>query len=82
VSAAIGNGGTADPDFCGVPGGPDTIIAAAPDVFNHNVETIPRLYPEVRPGADYRRSLDLLRACSRSFLADDQSGLMVWVGRN
>jgi len=38
-----------------------TVLAAGPDVFSHNLETVPRLYPEVRPMADYQRSLDLLK---------------------
>ncbi len=38
----------------------DTVIAAKPDVFNHNLETVPRLYPTIRPGARYFRSLRLL----------------------
>jgi len=47
-------------DFAGRLGSVDAVVDAAPDVFNHNVETIPRLYPDVRPGADYRRSLEVL----------------------
>ena len=39
----------------------DTILAAGPHVLNHNVETVPRLYSQVRPQADYRRSLQLIR---------------------
>lgn len=38
-----------------------TVLAANPDVFAHNLETVPCLYPEVRPMADYRRSLDILK---------------------
>ena len=38
-----------------------TVITAIPSVMNHNVETVPRLYPEVRPQADYKRSLEVLR---------------------
>ena len=68
------------PDFRGVPGAADTIIAAAPDVFNHNVETVPRLYAEVRPGADYRRSLDLLRYVRDHSILLTKSGLMVGLG--
>ena len=48
------------PDLQGDVKALETIIAAGPDVINHNIETIERLYPEVRPEADYRRSLDLL----------------------
>lgn len=48
------------PDFQGEPKALQKVVAAGPDVINHNVETVPRLYPTVRPGADYRRSLILL----------------------
>ena len=48
------------PDFGGDGAAIDRVAAAGPDVFNHNVETVPRLYPIVRPKAVYRRSLDLL----------------------
>ncbi len=53
----------------------------APDVFNHNLETIPRLYPKVRPGADYHGSLELLRRFKecRPELAT-KSGLMLGLG--
>ena len=49
------------PDFQGDPEALATVMAEAPDILNHNLETVPRLYREVRPGARYRRSLDLLR---------------------
>lgn len=49
------------PDFQGDESALRTIISAQPDVINHNIETVLRLYPEVRPQADYMRSLDLLR---------------------
>lgn len=55
------------------------ILSARPDVLNHNLETVPRLYPLVRPEADYRRSLDILRAASRAGLVT-KSGLMVGLG--
>ena len=69
------------PDFLG---DKDSIIAAAdckPDIFNHNVETVPRLYNEVRPMADYRRSLDLLHLV-KSTQPDilTKSGFMVGLG--
>lgn len=68
------------PDFRGVAEAVDIIIDACPDVFNHNVETVPRLYSSVRPGADYRRSLDLLRAVGSRSQIVTKSGLMVGVG--
>lgn len=48
------------PDFGGSREAVDTVLAAGVDVFAHNVETVKRLYPRVRPGADYERSLGLL----------------------
>lgn len=48
------------PDFQGSHSALDTVIEANPEIFSHNIETVPRLYPSVRPGASYRRSLDLL----------------------
>lgn len=49
------------PDFGGALDALEAVVAAAPDVLGHNVETVPRLYPLARPGAGYRRSLELLR---------------------
>ena len=49
------------PDFKGDKASLVTVLKESPDVLNHNVETVPRLYPQVRPQADYRRSLDLLQ---------------------
>jgi lipoic acid synthetase len=48
------------PDFQGSLSALDTVIEVNPEIFSHNIETVPRLYPVVRPGASYRRSLDLL----------------------
>jgi lipoic acid synthetase len=68
-------------DFGGDLAAVDTVAAAGPDVFNHNVETVPRLYPEVRPQADYARSLRVL-ARVREVRPDlpTKSGLMVGLG--
>lgn len=49
------------PDFKGSRASLETVLAAGPDILNHNVETVPRLYKRVRPGASYRQSLELLR---------------------
>jgi lipoic acid synthetase len=49
------------PDFKGDRSALSTVLRERPDVLNHNVETIPRLYPQVRPQAVYRRSLELLK---------------------
>lgn len=68
-------------DFRGDLARVDEVVAAAPDVFNHNVETIPRLYPTVRPGSDYGRSLGVLaRADEDSPEMPTKSGLMVGLG--
>ena len=49
------------PDFLRKPGALEIVVAARPDVFNHNLETVPRLYLDVRPGARYFHSLRLLQ---------------------
>jgi lipoic acid synthetase len=69
------------PDFCGQADSLRAVLEAEPDVFNHNVETVPRLYRRVRPQADYRRSLNVL-AFAREFRPETltKSGLMVGLG--
>lgn len=68
------------PDFAGRAASIDLVADAAPDVYNHNVETVPRLYREVRPGASYARSLELLaRVGNRSAT---KSGLMLGLGED
>ncbi|MEW5953194.1 MAG: lipoyl synthase [Bacillota bacterium] len=69
------------PDFGGSPEAVDQAAASGPDVYNHNLETVPRLYPRVRPGADYRRSLSLLaRVKDKHPGMLTKSGLMVGLG--
>jgi lipoic acid synthetase len=69
------------PDFAGNNDALDGVLDARPDVFNHNVETVPRLYPSVRPGAEYRRSLRILaRAAGAGLESTVKSGLMVGLG--
>lgn len=68
------------PDFRGSTDSLETVLASKPDVFNHNVETVPRLYQTVRPAADYRRSLNLLKAASHYGGMMIKSGLMVGLG--
>ena len=59
----------------------DILSTEPPDVFNHNLETVPRLYKEVRPGADYQVSLDLINAFKAKFPdVPAKSGLMLGVG--
>ncbi|MFH1783045.1 MAG: lipoyl synthase [Candidatus Omnitrophota bacterium] len=48
------------PDFLGDKGSIETVVNSGPDVFAHNIETVPRLYEQVRPEADYKRSLRVL----------------------
>jgi len=68
-------------DFRGDMAAIDRVIDARPDVFNHNLETVPRLYPTVRPGARYFRSLRLLeRVKERDPHMFTKSGLMVGLG--
>ena len=70
------------PDFHGRVECLERVLAARPDVFNHNVETVPRLYPRVRPEADYRRSLGVLRYAHDHGDAATKSGLMVGLGES
>lgn len=68
-------------DFGGDEHAVDTVVGAAPDVFNHNVETVPRLYATVRPGASYERSLRVLaRVKEREPDMPTKSGLMLGLG--
>ena len=69
------------PDFQGDAAAARTVLAAAPDVFNHNVETVPGLYPRIRPQARYERSLELLRNSKAAAPAiPTKSGLMLGLG--
>jgi lipoic acid synthetase len=69
------------PDFQGSAQALATLLAAEPAVLNHNVETVPRLYPAVRPQADYERSLQLLAEVKRfSPETVSKSGFMVGLG--
>jgi lipoic acid synthetase len=69
------------PDFQGSPAALGTVLAASPDVLNHNMETVPSLYPQVRPRADYERSLQVLaRAAELGFLT--KSGMMLGLGED
>ncbi len=71
------------PDFLRKPAGAQIVAAARPDVFNHNLETVPRLYPSIRPGARYYQSLRLLdhvKQIDPSLFT--KSGLMVGLGES
>jgi len=67
------------PDFCANWDALQTVIDARPDVLNHNIETVPRLYLEVRPQGRYDRSLDVL-ARSKAARLTTKSGLMMGLG--
>lgn len=67
------------PDFQGDQRAINTVAASGPAVYNHNVETVPRLYREVRPGADFRRSLGVLKTAGEAGMPT-KSGLMVGLG--
>jgi lipoic acid synthetase len=73
------------PDFRGVPEALDVVLGAAPEVFSHNMETVPRLYRQARPGSRYDRSLGLLAAAARRRDAGEyagrvKTGIMVGIG--
>ena len=69
------------PDFQGSRGALKTVMDAHPDILNHNIETVPRLYRAVRPMADYIRSLELLRtAKSLDGSVFTKTGIMVGLG--
>jgi lipoic acid synthetase len=75
-------------DFGGDLDAVDAVVAAGPDVFNHNIETVPRLYPRIRPEADYGRSLAVLERVheggahsqGRERAIPAKSGLMLGLG--
>jgi lipoic acid synthetase len=69
------------PDFGGDLGSLNTVLEPRPDVFNHNLETVERLYPRVRPQAGYQRSLDLLRRAALTGIPA-KSGLMTGLGES
>ena len=69
------------PDFNGKEKSLLTVLDALPDVLNHNIETVPRLYNAVRPGADYKRSLGILRSVNKhNSSIPTKSGLMLGLG--
>jgi lipoyl synthase len=71
------------PDFLRKPGAIEVVVEARPDVFNHNLETVPRLYPSIRPGARYYQSLRLLdRVKALAPTMFTKSGLIVGLGES
>jgi lipoic acid synthetase len=75
------------PDFRGVPEALDVVLAARPEIFSHNTETVPRLYKIARPGSRYARSLELLAEASQrrkdgNFGGRVKTGIMVGLGES
>jgi len=75
------------PDFRGVGDALDVVLGARPEIFSHNMETVPRLYRQARPGSRYERSLDLLAdAAARrdrgDYLGRVKTGIMVGLGES
>lgn len=69
------------PDFKGDMSALSIVLSSNPDVYGHNVETVPRLYPIVRPGANYTRSLEILKYAKRiAPHINTKSGLMLGLG--
>ena len=75
------------PDFRGVPDALDVVLGAGPEIFSHNMETVPRLYRRARPGSRYDRSLALLAEAARRRDAGEyagrvKTGIMVGLGES
>jgi lipoic acid synthetase len=69
------------PDFMGNEAALEAVMRARPDILNHNIETVPRLYPQVRPKARYERSLELLQRAKRmDATVFVKSGIMLGLG--
>ena len=67
------------PDFCGDWGALQKVLDCRPDILNHNLETVPRMYPTVRPQGRYHRSIELLRRSKTAGLVT-KTGIMVGIG--
>ncbi|MHB8324613.1 MAG: lipoyl synthase [Candidatus Dormibacteria bacterium] len=71
------------PDFQGVESSLRTVMDSSPEIFNHNIETVPRLFPRVRPKSLYQRSLQVLRLAGEMATGSKtKSGLMVGLGES
>ena len=68
------------PDFLGNEGSLRTVLESGPEVFGHNIETVERLYETARPGADYRRSLEVLSRAARAGESVVKSAMMLGLG--
>jgi lipoic acid synthetase len=70
------------PDFGGNEAALDLVMAEAPEVLNHNIETVPSLYSKVRPQASYELSLSVIERAKRKFRLATKSGMMVGMGES
>jgi lipoic acid synthetase len=70
------------PDFQGDWKALQVVLDAGPDILNHNIETVPRLYPQMRPQAKYQRSLELLERAQATNPAPTKSGMMLGAGES
>lgn len=69
------------PDFNGNLKALDKVLEAKPNILNHNMETVPRLYPTIRPGADYNRSLQIINSAKKIYPdITTKSGMMLGMG--
>jgi len=69
------------PDFQGRQADVEVVMQAKPDIFNHNIETVPRLFPSIRPQGKYGRSLDVLQ-WAKAMGGRTKSGLMIGLGES
>ena len=69
------------PDFQGRQADVEVVMQAKPDIFNHNIETVPRLFPSIRPQGKYGRSLDVLQ-WAKTMGGRTKSGLMIGLGES
>jgi len=70
------------PDFEGNSSAMKTVMQEMPDILNHNIETVPRLYPAIRKEAQFERSLEVLSFAKKEFNLKTKSGLMVGLGES
>jgi lipoic acid synthetase len=70
------------PDMRGIRSALETVFEMRPEVLNHNVETVPRLYRRVRPQANYQRSLDVLQMAKQEYGLRTKTGIMVGLGES
>lgn len=71
------------PDFLGIPSSVRKVVESGPDIFAHNIETVPRLYPQARQMADYSRSLDVLSSAKKiGGGMKTKSGIMLGLGES